>query len=188
MFNWIFGSRQALFIAGASAVCVIAVTGCGSSEETVVRPTPQGTIELSLCKVGLPESTFKDAILTFIPDVNGSIQGKNQYLSRGKDPQGGQYVVQCRGDRCYELSVVYTTPVPKATAVSTDHQLLPDSVPAQSKDDDSQINKSATPMETIYFGNDYKTEITYADKAGTQVSSVNAWYQPKEEASAATPH
>ena len=187
MFNRILESRYALLIAGVSALCVVATTGCSGGEGTASKPTPQGTIAFEQVKVGMPESTFKDAILTFSPDPNGTMSGKVQYLSRANNADGGQYIVQCKDDRCYELQVIYSTqPISKDTALKALHALLPESVPPQSKDDDSQVKAKATakPTEVIWFGDDYRGEIVYADKTGDQVFEVNAWYQPKQTAAA----
>src|SRR5579885_2337881 len=125
MFKWITQGKQAVVLAGLSSLCAIAMTGCSSSEPVATKATPQGTIDLSQCKVGMPESTLKDALLTFVPDTAGRVNGKVQYISRGTNADGGQYLAQCKKDRFFEIQVIYNeAPVTKEVALKALHDML----------------------------------------------------------------
>lgn len=178
MFNWKKQYKSLSLIALAAISCATMTTACSSSKDTAAVPTPQGTIPLEAVRVGMPETTFKDAILTFVQDPNGSLMGKVQYLSRGRDANGGQYIVQCKDGRCFGLLVMHNDqPIAKEQALATMEKLFPTDKPAQSKVDDKQIGSVETPTETYFFGDDYKGELIYNDKAGSKVKIVAAWMQ-----------
>src|SRR4030095_859816 len=88
-----------------AAVLSLALTGCGSGNSGTPNAAPQGTLPLDSVKVGMPETAFQEAILTFVPDPKGSVGRKVQYLSRSFDATGGQYVIQCRDGRCFGVQV-----------------------------------------------------------------------------------
>lgn len=180
MFNWKKQYKSLSLIALAAVACATMNTACSSGKDAAAVPTPQGTIPLEAVRVGMPETTFKDAILTFVQDPNGSLAGKVQYLSRGRDANGGQYMVQCKDGRCFGLLVYHQEqPVSKEQALSTLEKLFPTDKPAQSKVDDQQIKTGsvATPTETYFFGDDYKGELIYTDKSASKVKIIAAWMQ-----------
>jgi len=180
MFNWKKQYKTLSLVALAAIACATMNTACSSSKDAAAVPTPQGTIPLESVRVGMPESTFKDAILTFVQDPNGNILGKVQYLSRGRDANGGQYLVQCKDGRCFGLLVLHKDqPISKDQALATMDKLFPSDKPAQSKVDDQQLKagSSDTPTVTYFFGDSYKGELIYADKAGSKVKYVTAWFE-----------
>lgn len=180
MFNWKKQYKSLSLIALAAIACATMNTACSSSKDTAAVPTPQGTIPLESVRVGMPETTFKDAILTFVPDPNGNILGKVQYLSRGRDANGGQYLAHCKDGRCFGLLVLHKEqPISKEQALSTMEKLFPTDKPAQSKVDDQQLKAGnvETPTETFYFGDNYKGELIYTDKSGSKVKYVCAWIE-----------
>ncbi|MBX9877930.1 MAG: hypothetical protein K2Y22_05680 [Candidatus Obscuribacterales bacterium] len=180
MFNWKKQYKNLSLIALAAISCATMTTACSSNKETAAVPTPQGTIALDAVRVGMPETTFKDAILTFVQDPNGSVAGKVQYLSRGRDANGGQYMVQCKDGRCFGLLVYQQEqPLSKEQALATLEKLFPTDKPTQSKVDDQQVKAGnvGTPTETIFFGDDYKGELIYTDKSASKVKIIAAWAQ-----------
>lgn len=157
----------------ASGVCVtttilsaLLLSACGS-EGVQTASVSKGTVQLAHVRVGTPEEVFKQAILTFVEDPNGSIGGKTQYISRQPDATGGQYVVQAKDDLCFEVSIVHATkPVTKVDALKTLEQLLPPTVVAENKPqiDDAGL-KAAQPTQIYKFGKDFSGRLQY-DKAG----------------------
>lgn len=169
-------NTQALLLS-AVTLCALGLTACGTANKsTTAVPTPQGTIALDVVKVGMPESTFKDAILTFVPDTspNATMGGRSQYLSRTKDASGGQYVVQCVGGQCKTIMVNHMNQaIGKDAALKTLQSLFPSDATPTPKEDDSQL-KSATPIIAVTFGDNYKGQLICADKAGSQVKLIVA--------------
>jgi hypothetical protein len=150
------------------------ISACSQSGHNQMA-TPKGTVSLENLKVGTRENVFKNAILTFYEDRNpaASVDNKTQYNSRTYNAKGGQYLAQCRGDKCFELQVYYTSnPISKEEALETLKQMLPEGAPPQTRVDSSQMNTSS-PTEYYYFG-DYRGELVYADKSADKVKIVNA--------------
>ena len=159
-----------------SLLMAIGITGCTTETSTTPSVTPQGTVSLDALKVGMPESTFKDAILTFVPDPKGAILGKVQYLSRTNNAFGGQVIAQCMNGTCFQLQIYHLDhPISKDIAVRSMQALLPSDAPAQSKVDDSELKKgSAGKLTEVYsFGKSYVGELTYTDPSGGQVKIVS---------------
>lgn len=183
MVNRKFSRNWASLALAATAFVSLTLTGCGSANNNAaVVPTPQGTISLDLVKVGMPESTFKDAILTFVPDPDprASVGGKTQYLSRTKDANGGQYVVQCFGGTCRQVLVYYMDrPVSRETAMTVLKTLFPADAP-QSLQVDEKGLKESTPVAKVTLSDSYKGELICADKEGNQVKIVQATFPKKE--------
>lgn len=166
-------------IAFASMASLSACTSQGVSQAQVHK----GTVPLEAIRVGTPERIFKEAIMTFIPDTGGTFGGKNQYLSRMKDGNGGQLVVQAKDDLCYEVSVVHTTPINKETGLQTIQRLAPANV----KEELVLVGtEGATPVETYQLGKNYVAQVIYTDKAKKDVSVVSLKFtgpSPSEVAS-----
>lgn len=162
-----------------SLICLLLCL-CASSACTRGNDNPsavQGSVPLEMLKVGMPETVFKNAILTFAVDTNptAGAGGKTQYDSRTYNSKGGQYLAQCRADKCFELQVYYVkNPISKEEALETMKQMLPAEATSESKVDDSQIKSEsmAQPTEFHYFG-DYRGELIYTDKSATKVAVVN---------------
>ena len=187
MFHWFQHGRKVIATAGTVIVCAIAMTGCskGGTGNTSVA-TPQGTVDLQALKVGMPESTFQNAVITFVPDPKGSFDGKNQYISRATDANGGQYVAQCKNGQCFELQVYFNAnPVSRDTALKTLQGLLPPETGAETSVNDAEVKAAKVdhPTEEHLYGKDYKGQVCYADKNSTGVILVNAWYMPPHVAS-----
>jgi len=160
-----------------ASVLALALAGCGSGNSGVPSATPQGTLPLDSVKVGMPESVFQDAILTFVPDPKGSMGRKVQYLSRSFDAKGGQYVVQCRDGKCFGVQIYHVNNSPtRQIAFESLKQLFPPDLPAQSKTEEKIYPSNPTcPVEIIYFGDNYKGELTYSDKNKKTVYIISAW-------------
>jgi hypothetical protein len=178
MFNW----RECSTV----LLSMLLLAGCGGSHNNdAAQATPQGTLDLQEVKVGMPESVFEKASMTFVPDPKGSFAGKNQYLSRNMDANGAQYVVQCKNGRCYEVQVYFhEAAVPKDLAVKTLSSLLPVESRSVTATNDTEVKagKAANPIEVLQFGKEYKGEIAYADKSAKGVILVNAWCLPASAA------
>jgi hypothetical protein len=186
MFYQINSSRKALFSASLVLLCALGLGACGGSQGTTTPvATPQGTVELNQIKVGMPEATFRDAVITFVPDPLGSTGGKTQYLSRTIDANGGQYIVQCKDGRCFQIQVTLNPPAPKDKAAQIMKDLIPADAPAETKVEQSadKVGKAEYAVETHLLGTDYRGQLISPDK-GQTVSMVNTWYLP---AAAATP-
>jgi len=160
-----------------AAVLTLSLTGCGSGNSGAPSATPQGTVPLDSVKVGMPETVFQDAILTFVPDPKGSLGRKVQYLSRSFDAKGGQYVVQCRNGKCFGVQIYHVNNSPtRQVAFDSLKQLFPADLPAQSKVEEMVDPSNPTcPVEVIYFGDNYKGELTYSDKNKKTVYIISAW-------------
>lgn len=182
MFNRYPGVSFRNLLMSFALLLTIVATGCTLENTTPQSATPQGTLSLDAVTVGMPESAFKDAILTFVPDPKGAIAGKVQYLSRSYDSSGGQVIAQCKDDVCFGLQIYHLDkPISKDEALKRMKELFPPDLPAQSKVDDKELKEGEGFFltETYYFGNKYKGELIYTDKAGTQVKIVNAWVTAK---------
>jgi hypothetical protein len=169
--------------AAAVSLSVFCLTGCGSGGggNDSAQATPQGTIDLHQVKVGMPESTFEKAVVTFVPDPKGAMGTKTQYLSRTPDENGAQYVVQCTNGRSYEIQVYFhQTPVSKDVAMKALENLLPSEAIAAPAIDAAEVKAGQVPhpMEVLQYGKDYKGQIAYADNKADSVILVNAWCLP----------
>jgi hypothetical protein len=184
MFDRTLFKKNAL-AASVAILSIVSLTSCSKSGTNTTNVTPQGTVQLDSVRVGMPESTFKDASITFVvdPKAQATSGGKTQYLSRSYDKKGGQYLAQCKDGKCFVLQTLYiTTPISKEDAVETLKILLPADAPPQSKVDDSQMKsgKVSTPGEIYEFGDKYTGIVTYTDKTGTKVSQVSAFDLPAD--------
>lgn len=142
------------------------MTGCTQGENNEV--TPQGTIALEKITLGIPESTLKEAMVTFVrdPSAQASAGGKSQYLSRPKTTAGGQYMVQCKDGNVFQISEVFAeTPTSKEAAVIELKKLLPPSAPEQSRVEEK------TTSDIYYYGTDYTGELNFKD--GKKVQVIN---------------
>lgn len=179
MFDVTIFKKNAL-AASVAMLSIVSLTSCSKSGSNTTNVTPQGTVQLDTIKVGMPEATFKDATITFVVDPKpaASNNGRTQYLSRTYDKKGGQYVAQCKGDKCFVLQTLYmTTPIPKEDALEVLKTLLPADAPPQSKIDDSQVKagKVKTPGEIYEFGDKYTGILNYTDKDSGKVNTVSAF-------------
>jgi len=161
-------------LVGMAVMSVMSMTACST---TGTSGTPQaavnkGTVPLEAVKVGTPETVFKEALITFIPDSLGTNNDKTQYLSRFTDADGGQYVVQTKNDISFEVAIVHRDKtLTKEQALSRVARLLPSNVkdqPVLAKTDKTGL----APVETYTIGKDYKGSLTYKDKGATEVSMV----------------
>lgn len=145
------------------------MTGCTQGENNEV--TPQGTIALEKITLGIPESTLKEAMVTFVrdPSAQASAGGKSQYLSRPKTTAGGQYMVQCKDGNVFQISQVFAeTPTSKEPAVIELRKLLPTGAPEQSR-----VEEKAT-SDVYYYGSDLIGELNFKDAKKTQVVNLTA--------------
>jgi hypothetical protein len=157
--------EKSLLIVFAAA----AMTGCTQGENNEV--TPQGTIALEKITLGIPESTLKEAMVTFVrdPSAQASAGGKSQYLSRPKTTAGGQYMVQCKDGNVFQISQVFAeTPTSKEPAVIELRKLLPTGAPEQSR-----VEEKAT-SDVYYYGSDLIGELNFKDAKKTQVVNLTA--------------
>lgn len=133
--------------------------------------TPQGTIALEKITLGVPESTMKEAMVSFVrdPSAAASAGGKSQYLSREKTTAGGQYMVQCKDGNVFQISQVFAeTPTSKEPAVIELRKLLPTGAPEQSR-----VEEKAT-SDVYYYGSDLIGELNFKDAKKTQIVNLTA--------------
>ncbi|MFA6556295.1 MAG: hypothetical protein WCT03_07695 [Candidatus Obscuribacterales bacterium] len=145
------------------------MTGCTQGENNEV--TPQGTIALEKITLGVPESTLKEAMVTFVrdPSAQANAGGKTQYLSRPKTTAGGQYMVQCKDGTVFQISEVFAeTPTSKEPAVIELRKLLPPGAPEQSR-----VEEKAS-SDIYYYGSDLTGELIFKDAKKTQVVNLTA--------------
>ena len=186
MFNFkSFRKSSATFVVACAA---LGLTACSTGESgNKTSATPQGTIDIKAVKLGIPEATLKDAMLTFQPDPKGSIGPQTQYLSRTNNENGAQYIAKCRDGKVVEIDLIYPKEKVGKDAAKQDLMvLMPADAPAQSKVDDKQLKdgKTASPIEIIYFGDAHQGQVVYADKTASQVMMVLATFDPSKVASA----
>lgn len=158
------------------------MTSCTQGENNEV--TPQGTIALEKITLGVPESTLKEAMVTFVrdPSPQASAGGKSQYLSRPKTTAGGQYMVQCKDGNVFQISEVFAeTPTSKEPAVIELRKLLPPGAPEQSR-----VEEKAN-SDVYYYGSDLTGELNFKDAKKTQIINLTATnIQATKEAEKAT--
>jgi len=145
------------------------MTGCTQGESNEV--TPQGTIALEKITLGIPESTLKEAMVSFVrdPSAQASAGGKSQYLSREKTAAGGQYMVQCKDGTVFQISEVFAdTPTTKEPAAIELRKLLPPNAPEQSR-----VEEKAT-SDIYYYGSDLIGELNYKDGKKAQITNLTA--------------
>lgn len=171
-----------LFIAAAAAL-----SGCSSAPQGV-HVTPQGTVPLDALKVGAPESIFKNAVITFVPNSKGNFLGLTQYLSREKDQNGGQMMAHCRDGMCVGLEIThFGAPVPKELALSDMKKMLPAGITEQPKiEANAKVGGQQSELAEIYhYDKNINGQIIYADKTKSQVLLSGVWFE-KPKATAAT--
>jgi hypothetical protein len=188
MFNFKSFSKSSVTQAMSVVIACTALglTSCSTGESgNKTSATPQGTIDIKAVKLGVPEATLKDAMLTFQPDPKGSIGPQTQYLSRTNNENGAQYIAKCRDGKIVEIDLLYKEKVSKDAAKQDLMVLMPADAPAQSKVDDKQLKdgKTASPIEIIYFGDAHQGQVVYADKTASQVMMVLATFDPTKVAS-----
>lgn len=176
---------RVIAVAGASAMIT---TSCISPDvdSNTTQVTPQGTVELEKIRAGMPENVFRSARITFAVDTKpeASKGGKTQYISRTYTAKNGQYLVQCKNDKCALLQVLYKEPVAKEDVMPTLAGLVPADAGEETAVDDAVLKNPKTPMATEfhYFGKKALVLVNYADKAGTKVASVYAYAMAPEHA------
>jgi hypothetical protein len=152
----------------------VVLNGCGAGTETAsVR---RGAVPLNKVRLGTPQNVFSEAVVTFAKDPNGSVGGKEQYLSRMQDAEGGQFVAQIKNDLCYELQVIQKDKfLTQEDAVKKMQNLLPAEVVAQIKPtvDDSKLD-AAQPKEIYDWNGKYRTLLFYNDKSHKEVNMISA--------------
>jgi hypothetical protein len=157
--------EKALVIVFSAAI----MSGCTQTESNEV--TPQGTIALEKITLGVPESTLKEAMVTFVkdPSATANAGGKSQYLSREKTAAGGQYMVQCKDGTVFQISQVFAeTPTTKEPAAIELRKLLPPNAPEQSR-----VEEKLT-SDVYYYGSDYTGETSFKDSKKSQVTSLTS--------------
>jgi hypothetical protein len=180
-------SWQAVRVAAAVGATALVTSSCISANDTgTTSVTPQGTVPLEKVRAGMPESIFKSARITFAVDTHpaASQGGKTQYISRVFTDKNGQYMAECRDDRCYELCALYNTPVDKEAGLASLALLLPADSPPESGVDDTIVkapkDKDPRAIEIHYYGNKYTAVIIYSDKTATKISQINCYAMPPE--------
>jgi hypothetical protein len=157
--------EKSLFMVFAAA----SITGCTQGDSNEV--TPQGTIALEKITLGIPESTLKEAMVSFVrdPSAQASAGGKSQYLSREKTAAGGQYMVQCKDGTVFQISEVFAeTPTSKEPGIIELRKLLPSAAPEQSR-----VEEKAT-TDIYYYGSDLIGELNYKDSKKAQITNLTA--------------
>ncbi len=186
--NW-----QTVKTATCAGACALIASSCISTNDTgtATQVTPQGTVPLETVHAGLPEEIFKSAHVTFQVDTSpgAKVGGKTQYLSRMTTAKNnGQYLAQCKDDKCYEIQILYR-PVTNAKSVSKEDalaamkQLAPADAGEPTEDDQLMKNKKATIAdELFYFGNKYLGILTFDDKSAGKVNTVTVYALPPQMA------
>lgn len=168
-------------------VCAAAgLTGCSSAPQGV-HVTPQGTVPLDALKVGAPESIFKNAVITFVPNSKGNFLGLTQYLSREKDQNGGQMMAHCREGMCVGLEIThFGAPVPKDLALSDMKKMLPAGVTTEPKvEANAKVGGQQSELAEIYhYDKNINGQIIYADKSKAQVLLSGVWFEKPKTAAA----
>lgn len=167
----------------------ILLGACTTPSTNTARVTPQGTVNIDTLRAGMPEAIFKNAVITFVVDTTpGAAAGnKTQYVSRTYNAKHGQFVAQCKDDRCYELQILFKDaqmPVSREEAVAMLQQVMPPDTPAESSVNDMLIKSHIypTPKELHYFGDKYMGMIVYGDKDATKVTEIDAFAVPPDTA------
>ncbi|HEY9712545.1 MAG TPA: hypothetical protein V6C72_03695 [Chroococcales cyanobacterium] len=183
MFERNFLSKNSLMAVIASA-CAFTLSSCSSGVNNgTAQVTPQGTVQLENLKAGVPESVFKDAIITFVPDSKpqASANGKTQYISRGVTKTGGQYVAQCKDGRCFGLEVVFqNNPIDKEQAVTTLKMILPPDAGEETKVSDKSMKSGKGNNEFHYFGDKATGVFLFTDPSASKVQKVTCFILPGE--------
>lgn len=173
-------ARTGLLV-GMAVLSVVSLSACSTVGTT---GTPQaavnkGTVPLQAVRVGTPESVFKEAIITFIPDQAGTTAEKNQYLSRFTDEAGGQYVVQAKDDLSYEVTIIHREKtLTKDDAIARMKRLVPLNVKDEPTVTTPIAKGAATPTETYKIGEGYTGTVAYKDKGATEVMAVTVTRLP----------
>jgi hypothetical protein len=155
----------------AAIIAAMTLSACGTGNQAA--SVQRGTLALSMVRVGTPEQVFKDAIMTFVPDPNGTTADKTQYLSRLTDDNGGQYVIQAKNDECFEVDVVQNgSGIDKQTALKKMENLLPAEIVASIKP--TVKNDRKLPIETYNYDGKFKGQLIYADASKTAVKYITA--------------
>ncbi len=166
------------------ALTAATLTSCTQGANNEV--TPQGTIALDKITLGIPESTLKEAMVSFVrdPSAQASAGGKSQYLSREKTTAGGQYMVQCKDGTVFQISQIFAVPTSKEPAVIELRKLLPTGAPEQSR-----VEEKAT-SDVYYYGSDYTGDLSFKDEKKAQIVNLTATniqtLRAAEQATAAT--
>lgn len=161
-------------LCAASVVTLMA--GCTGTESGTATQGYKGVINLEGIRLGLPEESAKDAILTFVADPSVNQDGNTQYLSRVYDKRGGQYCLGYSKGQPVQLRVVYAqAPISKEEALVKLKAIVPAGAPEETRIDDAEVKagKKVGPVEYRYFGDRLKAEIIYSDKTATQVKLVS---------------
>jgi len=175
-------SASGLLLASA-IIFALGTTSCGSGNSGAPQATPQGTLSLDTVKLGMPDSVFQDAILTFVPDPKGSVGGKIQFLSRGNDANGGQYVAECKDGACYSINIHYAgQPVSRSIAFDTMKKRYPVEVPADLKG----TNKPKDNHEFFKISDEFEGALNFVDKKKEQVDWVSVWRNPTKSTASST--
>lgn len=159
-------------VVGLAMLASISLSACGSGGGVPQAQVHKGTVPLDAIRVGTPETVFKEAMLTFVQDPAGCIGGKNQYLSRINNTDGGQYVVQAKNDLCYGIDVVHAKPVTKEVAIKTMQKLLPPNVKDVPTERAALVSKPNEPVREYAFGANYVGRVYYTDKSANEVRVV----------------
>lgn len=127
----------------------------------------------------MPEESIKKSIFTFAPDPSGRIGDQVQYLSRGDDAYGGQFVIHCRASQVYQVQVYHLTkPVSKDIALLTLKTLLP----AEAFPDNRALGpgkfNSESASESWNFGANFSGELVYTGNNQSEVKIINALHAP----------
>jgi hypothetical protein len=165
------------FLVGFAILSAVTLSACSTTGNTPQAAVNKGNVPLEAVRVGTPETIFKEAIITFIPDQFGTTKEKNQYLSRFTDASGGQYVVQAKDDLSYEVSVVHREKtLTKEEALAKLKRLLPTNVTSE-PELTTPLAKGST-VETYKIGEGYTGSLAYKDKTGKEVSMVTVTRVP----------
>lgn len=184
-----FEGKRALQVAktvACAGFCALITSSCLSANDAgTTQVTPQGTVPLENLRAGMPEQIFKGARITFAVDTHPSAStgGKTQYISRTPNAKGGQYLAQCKDDRCYELQVLYHPPIAKADALATLKEIAPADAGDPIEDDTVMKERKAPRSDLVYyFGNKYMGVINFDDKSGKMANAVSLYALPPQTA------
>lgn len=183
----LFKITAAILAVGASLSTTLC--GCEKLEDLDETDTKrEGVIALDSVHLALPESVFKQALVTFEKDTKpaASTGKKTQYLSRTYTAAGGQYLVDCQDGAANRIQIIYTHAIPKDAALSLTRGLLPREAPPLSRVDDTSLKspQSKEFVENYFYGEDYLIELDYSDNKSNLVKRIMALQLSPEQASA----
>jgi hypothetical protein len=164
--------RTASVACAAVLISASVLTAC-SSTGTQVAAVRGGAVNLKQVRVGTPGNIFQEAAVTFVPDPNGAVSGKIQYLSRLEDNDGSQFVVQVKDDQCYEIDLINRNKqLSRDAAIAKMQNLLPPSVVASGQPVVKPV--PGQQAESFTWNDKFRGELQYTDGSQKSVNMISA--------------